>query len=195
MQFDPIRAILAASSDELGRLLEVVIPESRDSHPPEAPDREPSDVTTVGALTPGEREQWEDSGIMVDGSPDPTVVGLVSVLARPARSVVIERFCRNIVIPLFVAWGPHGRATLTDGIPGGDVTIQATSFDLLAPLLMQALHLHRGIEAGDRRKPIVTTAGALEALFDPDIRAAGGNGPDPADRSHDDLAAVMSNLR
>ena len=53
-------------------------------------------------------------GIMVDGSPDPTVVGLVSVL-WPARSVVIERFCRNIVISAIRGLGtsraghPHRR--------------------------------------------------------------------------------------
>ena len=173
MNYDPIRGILAASSEELGRLLEVAIPQTRTDDPAGTEPTGPP-----AALTEAERREWTGAGVLLDDVVHPTVLGMVTVLARPVRSVVIERFSRNVVIPLFVAWGPQGRATLTDGIPGGDVTVQATSFDLLAPLVMQALHLHRGIPAPEDRRSITTTAGAMEEWFDPEagFAEAGGDG-------------------
>ena len=169
MQYDPIRSILAGKGDELGRLV---------------------DVSEGGAPTEAEQQQWSEAGVMVGDALHPTVRGIVEVLTRPARSVVIERFCQNVVQPLFVAWDLKGRATLTEGIPGGTTTVQATSFDLLAPLLMQALHLHRNMPAPDDRTPVTTTAGAMASLFESEPHHT-----DDQPGDHDDLSEVLADLR
>lgn len=183
MNYDPIRAMLAATSEELGRLLEVAIPEARD-------DSHSTDVPVTHAADPELLAEWGEANMMLGDRLHPTIVGMVGVLSRPTRSVLVERFSRNLVIPLFVAWDDRGRATLTDGIPGGDLLVEATSFDLLPPLLLHTLHVHRGIPAPDRQ-PVTTNAARLEQILGGEAPDAGGGGEAAADP----LAPILADLR
>lgn len=130
MLFDPIRATLVATDDEL------------------------VDLTARAGRG--------------DESLHPTVAGIMAVLGAPARSVVIERFDRGLVAPLFVAFDRQGRAVVTEG--AGDVggkaalSMTATHVELLPALLSQALRLHAGLPAASRH-PLAATAGQIEAAM------------------------------
>ncbi len=150
MLFDPIRATLVATDDELEDL----------------------------AARAGRGDE----------SLHPTVAGIVVVLGAPARSVVIERFERGLVAPLFVAFDRQGRAVVTDG--AGDVagkaalSMTATHLELLPALLSQALRLHTGLPAAGRH-PLAATAGQIEAAM------AGG---EAAGVTEPGLAAVLAEM-
>ncbi len=130
MLFDPIRATLVATDDEL--------------------------VDLAAQAGRG------------DESLHPTVAGIVAVLGAPARSVVIERFDRGLVAPLFVAFDDRGRAVLTEGAGEADgkaaLSMTATHLELLPALLSQALRLHAGLPAANRH-PLAATAGQIEAAM------------------------------
>jgi len=163
MMYDPIRATLAIEGDNLEKLAAVV---------------------EAGGGLEELGQEWHEAGVIIGDELLATVRGIVEILQRPARSIMIERFSQGFVVPLFVAWDGKGRATLTDGTPDGQLVIEATSFDLLPSLLMQALHLHSGLVPVSGREAVTTTAGVLEAIINPDSELA------REARTDDELAAL-----
>lgn len=177
MYFDRNRATLVASPDDLAALA--------------------SHLTVTGAddgrPSPPVPEAWVDGNIADDGRIDPTVAGIVEIVDRPRRSVVLERFDGRVVDLTFVAWDRAGRVVMMDGAGGDRLAITATQFDLLPALLTQAVRLHPRSNPGSG-PPIVTTAGAVELAMAGGAPAkSDGAGGDGGPASH--LATVLGSLR
>ena len=171
--FDRNRATLVASPDDLNALAAHLTATAADA----------------GGSTPAVPPGWVEGGLAVDGRIDPTVAGIVEIVDRPCRSVVLERFDGRIVDLLFVAWDRSGRVVMMDGAGGDRLAITATQFDLLPALLAQAVRLHPRSRPGSAA-PIVTTAGAVEAAM------TGGEGGGAATAAgHGGAATVLGSLR
>lgn len=100
-----------------------------------------------------------------DGHPIPTMLGIVDVLARPARSTLIERFVDGAVSLLFVSTDTAGRYILTDPQPELDETkVMATSLSLVPALLRQSLRLH-GAHTTSAIGPISTSVQNLDDIL------------------------------
>jgi hypothetical protein len=143
MYFDRNRATLVAGSQQLAELAAHV----------------------VGGEPPADGLQpWRDANLMAGDSLDPTVAGLVELLERPVRSVMLEQFDGDLVAVTFVAFDRAGRATIMSGVGDDLLSLTATRFDLLPAMLTQILRLNPDPELA-ARVPVETTAGAIESVL------------------------------
>jgi hypothetical protein len=155
MYFDRNRATLVAGPQELAELAAHVI----------------------GGESPADGLQsWRDANVMAGDSVDPTVAGLVALLERPVRSVMLEQFDGSLVTVTFVAFDRAGRATIMSGVGDDLLSVTATRFDLLPAMLTQILRLNPDPELG-ARAPVVTTAGVVDAVLQGNDPSAVGNQP------------------
>jgi hypothetical protein len=142
ISFNETRQRLELSPDELGVLVRLAT--GRQSEPPDG---------------------WADAGVVADATVHPVAAAMALVAVAPDRAVAIERLAGAAIVPLMVGWHRSGRATLTEHRPtehgDGDLTIEATHFELLPALLSQAIGLEPG-SADDARCPIETTAGLID---------------------------------
>lgn len=147
MYFDQNRATLIAQSGDLDELAEFL-------------------------ASPTEQlpEDWIEGGLAIHNPGNtqallnPTVVGIVEIMAAPVRSIVIERFDGQLVTLTFVAFDRRGRATVTEGVGPSEVSVTATDLSLLPALLAQSVRLGANSVAGEP-PAIPTTVGVLEHIF------------------------------
>lgn len=141
LRFNPSKPQLVVSLVELAQLAEAA-----------------AGLTSLDDISP----DFEEAGIVTAEGVDPVAGSLAMVAVAPWRAAVIERFDGHKLTPLFVAWNPDGRATLSEPDDDGDVVISGTQVSLLPALLMQWLSLRSRPVPQDRR-PIRTTTGVLDA--------------------------------
>lgn len=133
-------------------------------------------------------EPWQEANLFDGDTIDPTVAGIVEILERPARSVMLEQFDGDQVAVTFVAFDRVGRATIMNGVGGDLLSITATRFDLLPALLTQTLRLNPE-PSKPARQPLTTTAGVIERLLDGATNSSVDGSAAPA------LAAVLGSFR
>jgi hypothetical protein len=127
-------------------------------------------VAADGATPPD--PQWFDAGILRPAgggeaaSPElePMVAGIVELVTRPTRSVVLERFADGNGEVTFVNWDTRGRVAVIEGAGEGLVSIVATDLKLLPGRMIHAVGLRTGAPASDR-PALTTTAAAIEAVL------------------------------
>jgi hypothetical protein len=168
-QFDPVRGVLLVDDGVLSRLVELVKRDEQSDHngqPLRLSDEQSAGLSEC--LVAGRRLH-------------PVVDGIARVVAKPARTIAIERSAGRFAAPLMVAWDSAGRATLGETVDDGRVVLRLTSFDLLPSVLMHELGLLRVLDRGQAgRDGLVVSQKVAEALLAPD------SDPDPDSDSDSD---------
>lgn len=113
----------------------------------------------AGTVSPGDAPgRLRAAGIVTAGGLDPVAAGLAEVALSPARSIVIERFDGEALVPLFVGWLPDGRAATSTPDANGDVQITGTDAELLRDQLRQWLVIFDREVLPDREVVLTDTA-------------------------------------
>ncbi len=121
----------------------------------------------AGTLSPGDAPgRLRAAGIVTTGGLNPVAAGLAEVALSPARSIVIERFDGEALVPLFVGWLPDGRAATSTPDANGDVRISGTDAGLLRDQLRQWLVIFDREVVPDREVVLTDTAAIDAAMTD-----------------------------
>lgn len=162
MDYDPIRSTVLATTEELDQLSRLI--------------NDGLDLTDT--------ETWRQAGFLEteavsDGQATvlvhPVLAGIAMLVARPTRSVIVERFAEGLVAVLFVSWDQSGRAIVTEGTDDDRLLITATQLKLLPGLLSQSLRINPDAPTSPMQK-VTTTAADIGSLFDAGAPASGDDG-------------------
>ncbi len=182
MFFTRSRATLVATADELEAL--AAFAASVETDEPTAP---PLDWFDAGLFLLDTSDS--NTGARTPPPLDPMARGIIEVLARPLRSVVLERFADGVAELTWVNWDRRGRATMADGVGDGAIAVTATDMNILPALMTQAVQLSVGMPAASGA-PITTTAGVIEGLL------AGDEQTDLSSlRADPNLVVILASIR